>query len=497
MSGFSAIGLELAVVVGALAILVIGVCVPAERRSFLTYAAAVFVGLVLLSSFLVSWPGRQTFFEGTYLLDGLALFFKRLFLVAACFVLLLTSGSSRKTVGGVEFPVLVLIALAGMMFAASAGGFVLLFVALELVTVTFYVLVAFARDTRRSLEAGVKFLIIGAVTSAFLVLGMALVYGSSGTMDFDELRVASMDTGGNLLFDIGLVLVFVGVGFKLAAVPSQMWVPDVYEGAPAPVGAFLASGSKAVGLVLILRVMNSTAERGGTLWAVLLAVSAAASILYGALCAIPQKDLKRLLGYSSIVTAGYLLVGLTSGSEAGIGASLYYMTAYVFAVLAVFGVVSIVFGAAEPAEIAGLGGLYKRSPLLAVALTLSMISLAGVPPMAGFFGKFLLVKSAVGSAWLNKGLVALIVVMVVGILISIYYYFGVIRAVYWGASSEEAKPITVTGSERAALIMLMVGLVWLGLFPGRLIRASSGAVESIVTPRQVVAEVMNQDGVHP
>jgi len=490
MSGFSAIGLELAVVAGALAILVIGVCVSAERRPFLSYAAALFVGVVLLSSFLVSWPERQTFFEGTYLLDGLALFFKRLFMVAACFVLVLSAGSSMKAVVGVEFPVLVLIALAGMMFGASAGGFVLLFVVLELVTVTFYVLVAFARERRRSLEAGVKFLIIGAVTSAFLVLGMAFVYGSSGTMNFDQLRVASIDSGRKQLFDIGLVLVFVGVGFKLAAVPSQMWAPDVYEGAPAPVGAFLASGSKALGLVLIVRVMNSTAQRGETLWAVLLAVSAAASILYGALCAIPQKDLKRLLGYSSIVTAGYLLIGLASGSKAGIGASLYYMTAYMFAVLAVFTVVSIVFGAAEPAEIAGLGGLYKRSPVLAVALTLSMISLAGVPPLAGFFGKFLLVKSAVGSAGLNKGLIILIGVMVVGILISIYYYFGVIRAVYWGASLEEAKPIMVTRSERIVLIMLMVGLVWLGLFPGRLVRASSGAVERIVTPRQAIAEVI-------
>ncbi|MGC8990746.1 MAG: proton-translocating NADH-quinone oxidoreductase subunit N, partial [Verrucomicrobiia bacterium] len=158
MSGFYAIGLELAVVVGALAILVIGVCVPSERRCFLSYAAALVVGLVLLSSFLVSWPGKQAFFEGTYLLDGLALFFKRLFLVAAGFVLVMASCSSRKAVVGVEFPVLVLIALVGMMFAASAGGFVLLFVALELVTVTFYVLIAFARDTRRSLEAGVKFL---------------------------------------------------------------------------------------------------------------------------------------------------------------------------------------------------------------------------------------------------------------------------------------------------------------------------------------------------
>lgn len=494
MSGFSAIGLELAVVVGALAILVIGVCVSSERRSFLSYVAALFVGLVLLSSFLVSWPGEQAFFEGTYLLDGLALFFKRLFLVVAGFVLVMASGSSRETAIGVEFPVLVLIALAGMMFAASAGGFVLLFVAIELVTVTFYVLVAFARNTRRSLEAGVKFLIIGAVTSAFLVLGMAFVYGATGTMNFDELRVAPIDVGNKQLFDIGLVLVFVGVGFKLAAVPSQMWAPDVYEGTPAPVGAFLASGSKAVGLVLIVRVMNSTMLQGEPLWAVLLAVSAAASILYGALCAIPQKDLKRLLGYSSIVTAGYLLIGLASGSEAGIGASLYYMTAYTFAALAVFTVVSIVFGASEPAEIVGLAGLYKRSPLLAVALTLSMISLAGIPPLAGFFGKFLLVKSAVGSAGLKTGLIVLIGVMVVGILISIYYYFGVIRAVYWVAPSKDGKSIIVTRSERVALIMLMVGLVWLGLFPGRLIRASSGAVGSIAPSRQAIAEVVKHDG---
>ncbi|MGC8991808.1 MAG: NADH-quinone oxidoreductase subunit N, partial [Verrucomicrobiia bacterium] len=231
--------------------------------------------------------------------------------------------------------------------------------------------------------------------------------------------------------------------------------------------------------------------------AVLLAVSAPASILYGALCAIPQNDLKRLLGYSSIVTAGYLLIGLASGSKAGIGASLYYMTAYTFAVLAVFTVVSIVFGAVEPAEIARFAGLYKRSPLLAVALTLAMISLAGIPPLAGFFGKFLLVKAAVGSAGFKAGLVVLIAVMVVGIVISIYYYFGVIRAVYWVAPSKDAQPITVTGLQRMAVIILIVGLIWLGLFPGWMIRASSGAVGSIATFRQPIAEVVKYAGESP
>lgn len=482
MKDLAAVSLELVVVAAGLILLLAALWTPTEQKRHLGYAAGVAVGLVLVVSFVFWEPESRAAFGGAYLLDGLAIFFKRVFLAGACFVLVMWAGSSKGSkVGTAEFPVLVLFALAGMMFAASAGDFVLLFVALELVTVAFYVMTGFERDRHGSLEAGIKFLIMGALASAFLVLGIALVYGTAGTMSFDRLRDVSVAAGDMGLSRMGLVLVFVGLGFKLAVVPSQMWAPDVYEGAPAPAGAFLAAGSKAVGLVLLIRVASATGLGDGGLWGILLVVVSAASILYGGLCAIAQRNLKRLLGYSSIVTGGYLMLGLASGSAAGLSAALYYIAAYMFAVVAAFTVITVVFPAGEVADLAALGGLHKRSPLLAGVMALAMISLAGVPPLAGFFGKFLLLKAAIGATAGRPELFVLIGVAVAGVCVSIYYYFGVIRAMYWLPGPARCEPIVVGGPIRWSLYLAAVGLLWLGLLPGMMTDGTARAATGLMT----------------
>src|SRR5207244_7022387 len=258
-----------------------------------------------------------TAFKGMYVQDGLALFFKRFFLVAAIMVLLMSVEFADRIPTGIsEYYTLILFALSGMMFAASANDFTLLFVSVELITVTFYVLTSFQRTRLASLEAGVKYLILGALSSAFLVFGIALVFGTTGTMNFTELAAVTAGFASNKVFLLGVLLVLVALGFKIAAFPLQIWAPDVYQGSPAPTTAFLAVGSKAAGFVLLLRVLFTAVPEIAQQWTKLLITVSAITILYGNLCALPQRNIKRLMGYSSIAHAGYMLLGIAALSLA-------------------------------------------------------------------------------------------------------------------------------------------------------------------------------------
>ncbi len=323
------------------------------------------------------------------------LFFKRFFLTTAIFVLLMSvEFADRIRAGIAEFYTLILFALTGMMFAASAHDFIMVFVSLELITVSFYILVSFQRYRLGSLEAGVKYLIIGAVSTGFLVFGIALIFGSANTTNFANLQIlTNSDFSTNNVIWLGVLLVLVGLGFKIAAFPVQIWAPDVYQGAPTPATAFLAIGSKAAGFVVLVRVIFEVVHPIATHWNALLMTIAAITILYGNLCAIPQRNLKRLLGYSSIANAGYLLLGIAALNQSGSSAILYYLLGYLFTLAAAFIVILLV--ARETEDISELAGLNHRSPLLAASLALAMVSLAGIPPLAGFFGKFLLLKSII------------------------------------------------------------------------------------------------------
>ena len=358
---------------------------PALRR-WLGYAAALGVVGVLALSFQTSDAPAHAFGQ-MFVSDALALFFKRFFLVAAALVLVIAAEHSEPLAAGpTEYSALVLFALTGMMLAASANHLAVLFVALELITVTFYVLTSFQRRRLASVEAGVKYLILGGFSSAIMVYGIALVYGTSGTMDFGVLATKSPALIGQPLFLVGLVLLLAGLGFKIAAVPFQMWAPDVYQGSPTATTAFLAVGSKAAGFVLLLRVVQVAvpeivhhAER-------ILVFVAGASILYGNLGAIPQRSLKRLLGYSSISNSGYLLMGLAAMSTAGSSAILYFLGGYLFTVIGALAAISVILRLTDSDDLSNLAGLSQRAPFLAASLTLAMVSLAGVPPLAGFFG---------------------------------------------------------------------------------------------------------------
>lgn len=473
--------LEIAVVALGLGLLLLDLWTPADMKRKLGYAAAVTLGFVLAFSFstFIDTGTTATAFNGMYVQDSLALFFKRFFLVAAILVLILSVEFADRIPAGIsEYYALIVFALAGMMFAASANDFALLFVAVELITVTFYVLTSFQRSRLISLEAGVKYLILGALASAFLVFGIALVFGTTGRLNFAELAAVAPQFAHHKVFLLGLLMVLAGLGFKIAAFPFQIWAPDVYQGSPAPTTAFLAVGSKAAGFVLLLRVLFGAVPEIAAQWAKLLMAISAITILYGNLCAIPQRNLKRLLGYSSISNAGYLLLGVAALSHAGQSAVLFYLAGYLFTVLAAFTVIGLAMRQVEGEDIGALAGLYQRSPFLALAMTCAMVSLAGIPPLAGFFGKFLLLKAVVEQGASSHAYYWLAAIAIVGVVISLYYYFAVVRAVYWPKTAPDGPSIEMSGAIKAALAVCVAGMFWLGLFPNTVVNLAAVAARA-------------------
>jgi NADH-quinone oxidoreductase subunit N len=476
--------LEIAVLVLGLGVLLLDLWTPAEQKRQLGYGAAVALGLILVFSFF-KFDGATTqyAFGQSYVLDNLSLFFKRFFLLAAIIVLIMAVEFADRIATGIsEFYSLVVFALSGMMFAASANDFTMLFVSIELITVTFYILTSFQRARLPSLEAGIKYLILGALASAFLVYGIALVYGTGGTMSFLELAKKSGALANQPVFLLGLLLVLMGLAFKIAAFPLQIWTPDVYQGSPVPATAFLAVGSKAAGFVLLFRVLFAVVPQVTERWTTLLIVMSAFTILYGNLCAIPQRNLKRLLGYSSIAHAGYLLLGVSAMASnikdpvAGASAILYYLSGYLFTVLAAFSVLCLILRETNVEDITALAGLNTRSPLLAATMTLAMVSLAGIPPLAGFFGKFLLFKAALEQGGANPAYYWLVAVAVVGVVVSLYYYFGVVRAIYWSKDAQDLSPIPMSRAIRFAVFACIAGMLWLGVFPNSALNVALQAV---------------------
>jgi NADH-quinone oxidoreductase subunit N len=336
----------------------------------------------------------------------------------------------------------------------------MLFVALETVTMSFYILVAWLRRQQQSLEAGVKYLILGALASAFLVYGITFIYGTTGTTGFAGVAAKIGSAGAPL--KLGLLLVLAGLGFKIASVPFQAWVPDVYQGAPAPVTAFLATGSKAAGFALLLRVLFKALAPVKPTWVLLIGTLAGLSVLYGNFAAMPQRNVKRLLGYSSISHAGFLLLGIAAADRFGVEAVLFYLVAYLFTNLCAFTVISCLAGTLPDDERENYAGLAQRSPLLAAAMTVALASLAGVPPMVGFFAKFLVFTAIIGQKmW------CLVIIGAIGVVVSLYYYLGVVKAMYW-QEPRETGAITVARPMKALLWLTMFAIVGIGVFQGKL-----------------------------
>jgi NADH-quinone oxidoreductase subunit N len=459
--------LEVAVVVLGTVILLIESFSSKLDRRYLGYAALVGLTLIFLATFRVA-PQTATSsapFWDFYSADATSLFFKRIALATTAGVIVMILDFAPLVATGIqgatpqsglgEFFALPLFTCAGLMWMSSAIDFVLIFVSLELVTISFYVLVGFTRRNPASLEAAVKYLVLSAVATGFLVYGITWIFGATGETNLQKITTVLSRPGleqNAALF--GAVLVIIALGFKIAAVPFHIWVADVYQGAPTPVTAYLSVGSKAAGFVVLLRVLDPFLLLPQM--QTLLVAIAVLTLIYGNLAALPQTNVKRLLAYSSIAHAGYLLVAVVSFSGRAVA---FYLVAYLLMTLLSFAVLILV---SQPGgdQLESFAGLSQRSPFLAFAMLVAMASLAGVPFTAGFLGKFLVFDAAIATHHFG-----LVVVAIVTVGAGFYYYFKVVRAIYWDAPSSSTDKIIVSPLTRAALIALIAGTFVLGVYP--------------------------------
>jgi NADH-quinone oxidoreductase subunit N len=405
------------------------------------------------------------------ILDQYALFYLGLLFIAGFAVALLAHGYLGRLGGQLEeFYLVLLLATTGGAALVMSAHFVSFFLGLEILSVSLYVLIAYPRRSARGVEAGIKYLILAAASAAFLLFGMALIYAELGTMEFAQM--ASSMAGGDVrqeLLLIGQAMIFVGVGFKLAVAPFHVWAPDVYEGAPAPVTAFIATVSKGAVFALLVRYFANLGDEVVQPFFPALAAIAVASMFVGNLLALAQTNVKRILAYSSIAHMGYLLVAFLAGGSLGATAVAFYLVAYFVTNLIAFGVVTILSGQREADEIEDYRGLFWRRPWLATTFLAALLSLGGIPLTAGFMGKFYVLMAGVESAlWL------LAVILVVNTMISFYYYLRVAFMMFRDAPEGEAAAIrplpSLSFMGAATLALLMLLMVWIGVYPGPLVQ---------------------------
>jgi NADH-quinone oxidoreductase subunit N len=454
---------EIALLVLVAVIFVIDLVVSEERRGILATITAAGLLLTLLLTVLFSRPGPEAelLWGGMLRHDWLAFIFKIIFLVGALLTTLFTIGWEPIWRKG-EFYVLLLTSTIGMTLVGASGDLIMLFLAIETTSIPLYVMAGFLTKDDKSNEAGFKYLLFGAMMTAVMLYGFSLLYGFAGTTNIYELA-AGISAGAvpPAVLVGAAVLVLVGFGFKVAMVPLHFWAPDVYEGAPTPVTAFLSTASKAAGFAALTRVMVAAFPVITLEWTTLVAIGAALSMTLGNLIALSQTNIKRLLAYSSIAHAGYALLGVAAASELGVASVVYYFLVYVVTNMAAFGAIIVVYRVVGSDEIADYAGLHRRQPLLGLVLLLAFLSLAGIPPMGGFFAKILVFAAAV-----EAGLIWLAVLGVLNAIVGLYYYLIVLKVVYVGEGKDDAKSLPILRPHSAGLVFSIVALLILGFVFG-------------------------------
>ncbi|MEW6623264.1 MAG: NADH-quinone oxidoreductase subunit N [Bacillota bacterium] len=465
---------ELIVGVLGLLLLVLGLLVPkSETKGFGLLALS---GLVIVFLSTILYQGQTAeFLGGMYVIDPFATFFKQLVLIAAFLVVL----ASLEYVGKLgyhfsEYYSCLAFIVLGMMMMVSAGDLITFYVGLELMTLTFVILTAFEKKKAVGTEAGLKYLILGGMSSAVLLYGLSLLYGATGTTIIKDMVGIISDNGIQSILVLGMVFALSGFAFKISAVPFHMWSPDIYEGAPTPITAFLAVASKAAAFAVFVRIFITALPDLAHLWIVIVTVLAVLTMILGNLVAIPQTNIKRMLAYSSIAQAGYILLGLIAFSELGITALLFYSMAYVFANVGAFAVVIAFYNKVGSDQIKDYSGLARRSPLLAAVMFVCLISLAGLPPTAGFAGKLLLF-----TAVIEQGYVWLAFIGILMSMVSVYYYLIVVKHMYLGKAEEGAQPVTISVSLKTALVICLTATIFLGLYWTPLLNLALQAAQSL------------------
>lgn len=466
------------IAVGAMAVMLAGVHVDDEDSGGLGIIAL----LTLLAAFVLTALnfGQNTLtFGGSLALDDYSTFFELLIIIATAITVAMSLDYVADTgLAGGEYYALVLMAALGMMLMAAAGDLIIIFLGLETMSIAVYALAGFMRRDVRSNEGALKYFILGAFSTGFLLYGIALIYGATGTIQLDPIRAslsAYMATNPLLLLGVGMLLI--GFGFKVAAVPFHMWTPDAYEGAPTPVTAFMAVGVKIAAFAAFLRIFLIHLAPISGRWAMVLWVIAALTMTVGNLSALVQTNIKRMLAYSAIAHAGYILVGMAAApSVAAGGAILYYLLGYAFTNLGAFAVVIAVERRNRSGDlISDYRGLASSNPVLAAAMTFFMLSLTGVPPLAGFVGKFYVLSAAT-----NAGLIWLVVLAVINSAISAYYYIGVVVAMYAQEGGAPVERMTAHPGLLISIAIAVAGTILIGLLPEPYMSAAVNAFAAAV-----------------
>jgi NADH-quinone oxidoreductase subunit N len=447
-----------------------------RTRSTGLCALVAVLGLVVAIEAVLMLPRNATLFGGMLVITPLTSLFKIICIALAFFTILLaTSEKSLRHPG--EYLAIVLLATVGLMLLVGSEELLMIFIGLELLGLSLYVMAAFDKSDIRSAEAGLKYFLFGSTSSAFTLFGISLIYGMSGTTGLAAISAKLTTASMQPLFAVGIVMTLVGFSFKIAAAPFHLWAPDAYQGAPVPSAAFIASGSKVASFVVLGKIVllgfapvhGSAAWHGMVAgWSPVLAVLAAFSILLGNLVALAQSNVRRLLAYSAVAHGGYTLIGLVAGGRDGFSAALFYTTTYAITLVGAFGVVGFVRRETGGDDLANFSGLWSHSPLLAGCMAIFMLSLAGIPPLAGFFGKFYLFSAALHASPAD-GLLWLVALALLGSFISLYYYLTVLKFIFVDkrdeAGADHESRLTDRVVQKSAISVLAAAVLLLGVMP--------------------------------
>jgi NADH-quinone oxidoreductase subunit N len=428
---------EYILAVGGMALLMIGVFLGDSAQRTVSYLAILLLALAAAVVVMSTGNGRLTAFGGAYVADDFGRFVKVLALVGAALVLVMAQGFiEREKMGHFEFPVLVVMSVLGMMVMISANDFLALYMGLELQSLALYVLASFNRDNLRSTEAGLKYFVLGALSSGMMLYGISLIYGYAGGTGFEQVAATVREIGTPIGLTFGLVFLIAGLAFKISAVPFHMWTPDVYEGAPTPITAFFSASPKIAAMALFVRVMLGAFPDASVAWVQIIVFISLMSMVLGSVAAIGQNNIKRLMAYSSIGHMGYALVGLAAGSPQGVQGVLIYLAIYLATNIGVFVcILGMRRGDKNVENISDLAGLAQTRPGYAFAFAMLMFSLAGIPPLAGFFAKFYVFLAAI-----QAGLYPLAVAGVFASVVGAYYYLRIIKIMYFDPPAESFSP---------------------------------------------------------
>ena len=480
------IGPQLHLILWGLGLLCIDFLIPKEKGRIGAFFAV--GGIVMSALHLYSLRGESmtSAFYGMITVDSFALFFNMLFLVAALLSVILSYRYLEvEEEQGTEYYALILFATSGMMFMAGAIDLISLFIGLELMSISTYILVGLLRRSQRSNEASMKYFLLGAFSSGVILYGMSLLYGLSGSTNLDEIALQVGGLQDDTLLTLSLFMMMAGLCFKIAAVPFHMWVPDAYEGAPTPITAFMSVAVKAAAFAIFLRIFFVVFSEVREAYTFILAVVAMITITWGNLAAITQPNIKRLLAYSSIAHAGFVLMGLVAGTEFGVMAALMYLLAYTFMNLGAWAVVILL----RRQDISGerledFDGLFFKHPAIAVLMLVFFLSLAGIPPFAGFIAKYFVFAAVMDVVFSEAGphtsiLVWLAVVAALNVVVSLYYYFRIVVAMF---VKKDYLPAPLSFSGGVIVVLVITGLltVWIGIYPQPFIDLARAASASLI-----------------